>query len=98
MSRPGTSQALDLTINQKENPAAWPLFLMDLDEVREHLDSLIQKMQTAGAIDEDEFAVDMGHIYAHLNRIWHSRNRPEDIPEELWEQFSQFPQDLKPIG
>jgi hypothetical protein len=85
-------------INANENPVAWPLLLMQLDDAREHLEDLIQKMNEAGAIEESEFAVDLGHIYAHLNRVWHSRNLSSEITEEQWPKFNQFPNDLTPVG
>lgn len=85
-------------INKSENPASWTLLLTELDEAREHLEGLIDKMNGAGAIDDPEFAVDLGHVYAHLNRAWHSRNQDEQITEEQWPVFSQFPKDINPVG
>jgi len=85
-------------INAKDHYTAWAGLLMELDEVREHLDGLINKMNEAGTIEESVFAVDLGHVYAHLNRIWHSRSQVTEITEEQWSAFSQFPKDLKPVG
>jgi hypothetical protein len=59
-------------INNKDNPVAWALLVTELDEAREHLESLTNEMVKAGTIEDTEFAVQLGHIYAHLNRVWHS--------------------------
>jgi hypothetical protein len=86
-------------INNKENPVAWAMLITELDEAREHLEDLINEMSESGAIDdESEFSVYLGHVYAHLNRAWHSRNQDEEISEKQWLVFSQFPKDIKPVG
>ena len=85
-------------INREENYVMWALLMMDLDEAREHLEKLANQMNQAGAIDDKEFAVQLGHVYAHLNRVWHSRNQPEEITDEQWPVYSQFPKDLEPVG
>jgi hypothetical protein len=85
-------------INAQEHNVAWAGLLTELDEAREHLEEVIKSMHGAGSIDESVFAVDLGHVFAHLNRAWHSRNQASEISEEQWNSFSQFPQDLKPVG
>lgn len=86
-------------INERNNPVAWAMLITELDEAREHLEALISKMSESGEMDEQsEFSVYLGHVYAHLNRAWHSRNHNEEISEEQWPVFSQFPKDIKPVG
>ena len=85
-------------INNNQNPVAWALLLTELDEAREHLDSLTEKMIGAGAIEDSVFSVDLGHIYAHLNRAWHCRNQYAEISNNHWSAFSQFPKDISPVG
>ena len=85
-------------INQKDNFIAWVLLVENLDEAREHLQELIEAMTKRGNYDESEFSVELGHIYAHLNRVWHSRNLTSEITSEQWPAFSQFPKDLQPVG
>jgi hypothetical protein len=86
-------------INERDNPVAWAMLLTELDEAREHLEALIKQMSESGAIDEEsEFPVYLGHIYAHLNRAWHSRNQDESISEDQWPLYSQFPKDINPVG
>jgi hypothetical protein len=84
-------------INNKDNPVAWALLVTELDEAREHLESLSNEMVKSGVIEDAEFAVHLGHVYAHLNRAWNSRSQPEEITEEQWTIYSQFPKDLKPV-
>jgi hypothetical protein len=85
-------------INREENYLGWARLMTDLDDAREHLEKLANEMNQAGAIGDEEFAVQLGHVYAHLNRVWHSRNQREEITDEQWPFFSQFPKDLEPIG
>lgn len=85
-------------INNKENPVAWALLLTELDEAREHIEELTNKMNKEGSIEESEYSVYLGHIYAHLNRAWHSRNQDGEITEEQWPVYSRFPKDVNPVG
>jgi len=85
-------------INSTDSYVAWALLVDELDEAREHLQGLIDRMATSGAIDEEEFGVDLGHVYAHLNRAWHARGQDGEISAEQWIQFSTFPKDLDPVG
>ncbi|MEZ5478937.1 MAG: hypothetical protein R3E95_16100 [Thiolinea sp.] len=85
-------------INNKENPVAWALLLAELDEAREHIEELTNKMNKEGSIDETEYSIYLGHAYAHLNRAWHSRNQNGEITEEQWPEYSQFPEDVNPVG
>ncbi|MGB5536991.1 MAG: hypothetical protein WBN08_13930, partial [Thiogranum sp.] len=85
-------------ISNAKEPVAWALLLTELDEAREHLEKLVNVMNHAGTIDDSEFAVYLGHVYAHLNRAWNSRNQNNEITEDQWPVFSQFPRDLDPVG
>jgi hypothetical protein len=86
-------------INQTDNPVAWALLVQEMDDVREHLASLARQMASEGRIDDEDFAVQIGHAYAHLNRIWHRRNNSADeISDETWERLSRFPADIDPVG
>ncbi len=84
-------------INEKEHPVEWAMLLTELDDAREHLESLLKEMDS-GSIDQTNFAVDIGHVFAHLNRAWNSRSLQGHIPEDEWEKYSQFPSDLAPVG
>jgi len=84
-------------INKKENPVSWALLLMELDEAREHLDTLVDEMNKNGFVEDEEFSLNMEHIYAHLNRVWNSRNYKdkEEYTDEQREEFTKnFPKDL----
>ena len=85
-------------ITNAEEPVAWALLLTELDEAREHLEEVLKGMNDSGAIEDSEFEVHLGHVYAHLNRAWNSRNQNTEITEEQWAVFSQFPRDLDPVG
>jgi hypothetical protein len=85
-------------INKTTDYVAWALLVEELDETREHLQKLAEAMVKRDNDDESEFAVDLGHVYAHLNRVWHSRNQNSEITSEQWDEFCQFPKILKPVG
>jgi hypothetical protein len=55
-------------------------------------------MAASGAIEEEEFGVELGHVYAHLNRAWHARGQGGEVSTEQWVKFSAFPKDLEPVG
>ncbi len=85
-------------ISSEENPVEWALLSYELEEVTEHLQELSNKINLATSISEEEFSVAIGHIYAHLNRIWNSRNHKGEITQELFEKFSQPPCDMELYG
>ncbi|HKR62925.1 MAG TPA: hypothetical protein VJZ00_04270 [Thermoanaerobaculia bacterium] len=85
-------------INAKDNYVAWARWITELDEAREHLTDLIDELVKAGEGEEIAFSIQLGHVYAHLNRAWHSRDQNEEISEEQWPLFSQFPKDVEPVG
>lgn len=85
-------------LNQADNPVHWVLLLYQLEDARFHLSSLIDRMARDGAIDEVDYAIDLGHVFAHLNRCWNARDLADDIPDGEWERYSRFPEDLDPVG
>ena len=87
-----------IMINSKENPIEWANLLYELDDLKEHLDQLINEMHKNGSIESEEYRVQVGHLYAHLNRAWNSRNATENDLEKQFEQFTKFPQDIQTCG
>ena len=85
-------------IDSDSYPVAWSLLVAELDDAREHLESLIGEMAPQGSYDEEEFRINLGHIYAHLNRAWHSRDISSEITKDQWPVFSRFPTDVTPVG
>ncbi|MEM1213349.1 MAG: hypothetical protein AAGI68_13755 [Planctomycetota bacterium] len=88
------------TLNQDDHPVAWSLWMDELCDAHEHLGKLIQDMTDAGSIDEADFGIDLGHVFAHLNRAWHSRDDPQldNISQANFQKRSQYPTDLDPVG
>lgn len=74
------------------------MLLTELADAREHLDSLISEMSKSGATDESDYAVQLGQVFAHLNRAWNSRSMEGEIADDDWKRYSQFPADLQPVG
>ena len=72
---------------------------MGISDAQEHLASVVAQMSADGRIDDEDFAVQIGHAYAHTNRVWNARNHePAEIAEELWDAFSWFPTDIESVG
>jgi len=69
-------------ISQAENPVAWAMFVYELADAQEALNDLMKELAD-GAIDADEFRIDIGHVYAHLNRAWYRRWDEGLFPERL---------------
>lgn len=85
-------------INGNENPVQWTLLVDELNEAREHLETLVSQMTTDPGFSESRLAVDIGHIMAHLNRAWARRDHTRELTDEEWEAFREYPQDLRPIA
>ena len=85
-------------INRKDNPVGWNFFLNELEDAHEHLGSLIKEVSESKDYGEPELRIDLGHVFAHLNRAWHRRNVSEDFTEQEWEAAGQFPKDLDPVA
>jgi len=64
-------------------------------DARDHINTLLNWLNTQQEYDEANLRVDLGHIYSHLNRAWHRRNAGDDLNETEWVQASQFPTDLE---
>ena len=87
-------------LTKAEHPVAWFMLMQELEDAREHLGTLIALMEAQGAIDESDFGVDLGHVFAHLNRAWHGRDdaKLDDLSDESHAERSRFPDDLSPVG
>ena len=88
-------------IDKDSAPEAWAMFSYELEDAAEALAALLSEMNEDG-FDEPELRVNLGHVYAHLNRAWHSRNATTsaalDPTDEQREAWTQFPTDLSPVG
>ena len=85
-------------INSKENAVEWAQLLFEQGDAHEHLGDLIKEMSSRGEIDTEAYAVDMAHMFAHLNRAWNSRNLVGEITDENHEKYSCYPCDLEPLA
>lgn len=83
-------------ISKEENPVEWAAFLYELEDAKEHLESLIKDIQTDPEYDENVLRIDLGHVYSHLNRAWQRQKLARDFSDEEWTAASQFPNDLPP--
>jgi len=84
-------------IDRKLQPLEWSDFMYELTDALEHLDKLVKDIDQTPDYDQDTFRIDLGHVYAHLNRAWSSSKG--DTEEAIGrDAASAFPADLRPIG
>lgn len=83
-------------IDKKLQPVEWAAFMYELDDAREHLENLIKNLEKDSDYGEPELRIDLGHVFAHLNRAW--RRSARDLSDTEWEWASNFPDDLTPAG
>lgn len=85
-------------MDKNENYLVWVQVVDELSEAKEHLDKVIKEITGEAQMLEDDLKVDLGHVYAHLNRTWHLRNSKEGVEKENWGEISKFRDDLEPVG
>ena len=85
-------------INRSDNPVGWAMLLSDLEDAHEHLGNLIKEISADAEYGEPEFRIDLGHVYAHLNRAWRRRLVAQDFSDSEWEAAGRFPDDLEPVA
>ncbi len=85
-------------IEREKHPLGWYAMLDELSDAHEHLGKLLEDLQHAADYGEVECRIDLGHVYAHLNRAWYQRQLEDYFPHDEWEAASQFPADLAPVG
>jgi len=77
------------------------MFAYELEDAADTLARLLREM-TGDGYGEPELRIDLGHVYAHLNRAWHMRDADADSAlnptADLYDAGSQFPTDLSPVG
>ena len=83
---------------RRQNHVAWSQFIYELEDAKEHLENLLNEIQADDEYGDEKFRIDLGHVYAHLNRAWNSRNIEKEISKKEWENNSKFPQDIQPVG
>lgn len=85
-------------INSKLNPVEWSSLLYELEDAKNHLESLVNKMVDVGEIDEVDYEIQVGHVFAHLNRSWNTRSKIGEYTEKERELYTSFPKDIEPCG
>jgi hypothetical protein len=89
-------------INRKDHYLGWAALLYELEDAHEHLGNLIKDMVSDPEYSDVEFSIQLGHVYAHLNRAWYRRNVPEDFSKETYDaqrdKATKFPGDIEPVG
>lgn len=86
-------------LSQDANPVAWAMLVYEIADAHEHLGALLAQMNDDGRIEEGDFAVQLGHVMAHLNRAWHGRSDPQldSLPDSQRAERSKHPVDLPPV-
>ena len=69
--------------------------LFHLREAAEQLSETIQKLESNGDYDAEQFQVEMGHLYHHLNTAWNGRDQTDaqhsKCTDEDFKRFRRFP-------
>ena len=69
--------------------------LFHLREAAEQLKETIQELESSADYGKEEFQVDMGHLYGHLNTAWNGRDQTDaqhvECTQEDFERFRRFP-------
>jgi hypothetical protein len=73
--------------------------LFHLREAAEQLNETIQSLASDGDYDTEEFQVEMGHLYQHLNTAWNGRDQSDEqfekCTDEDFERFRKFPNETE---
>ncbi len=85
-------------ISKEEAPVEWAMLIYELSDAREHLERMMDAMNSDPEYDESNFRAELGHIFSHLNRAWHRRNVIGELEGRAWDEARKFPTDLEPIG
>jgi hypothetical protein len=83
-------------ISKEGAPVEWAALMYELEDAQEHLAALISNMSSDPDYDEVNLRIDLGHVFSHLNRAWHRREKNEGLDEAEWLEASRFPTDLDP--
>ena len=74
------------------------MLMYELEDAHEHLGALISQMNsTDDDFDEVDLRIQLAHVFSHLNRAWHRRDKITDLNEDEWVAASKFPSDLDPL-
>ena len=69
--------------------------LFHLREAAEQLKETVQNLESSGDYGTEEFQVDMGHLYHHLNTAWNGREQTDEQHQNCTEadfaRFRKFP-------
>jgi len=71
--------------------------LFHLREAAEQLNETIQSLASSEDYANEEFQVQMGHIYHHLNTAWNGRDQTDEqfqkCTDEDFARFRRFPKE-----
>ena len=85
-------------IVRDKKPAGWATLMYELDDAHEHLGDLLKEMTESADFTEAELRIQLGNVYAQLNRAWFGRDMGEGLSESERARASGFPTDLDPTG
>lgn len=85
-------------VDKNLDPVSFSILLDNLSDAKEHIGDLIKSVQNTEDYSEVELAIELGHVYAHMNRAWNNRDLTDDSLEFDWDKASDFPKDIRPVG
>ena len=81
-------------INRNDNPVEWSTLEYDLIDAREHIQTLLDRMQNDD-YGEIEYQIDLKHIYSHINKAWNARNHIGDWSDSDFKKYSKYNSDIE---
>ena|ERR1700722_2872877 len=63
------------------------LLVDELEEASTHLARALKDIVNDSSYDEQTFAVQLGHVMAHLNRAWARRNFTRELTDTEWDEI-----------
>jgi len=70
----------------------------NLREAKDSIDLILKEIGANSDYDSEELAIDIGHIYHHINTAWNSRNSSEaesiECIETNYNRWRQFPSEI----
>ena len=84
-------------IRKKSSPVEWAGLMYELEVAQDPLTALISGINAADDCHEVDLRIQLDHVFSHMNRAWHRRDKAHGLNQQAWLGDGRFPSDLDPI-